>query len=147
MFNKIHLLSSCGLICTFPGAEAPLPPSILSLDGTLGRGPSSHKHSRILSGFSLPFFPSASSWRMCSKATFGVRSGAHQLLNLDPAPSHLPWEAQQEQHPGSLSNCPLGSLAHTAMGWNFSFQQGNAVPALQGKALKGPRPKQSKILQ
>lgn len=74
-FNKICLLSSYGLICTFTGAEAPLLHGILTLGGTMGRVPSSHEHSRILSG--LPsLLLSSSSWRMCSKATFAVCSGS-----------------------------------------------------------------------
>lgn len=151
MFNKIHIqknlvLFSYFLICAFTGAEAFLPYDTLTLDGTMGR---------FLPATSIPGFcqglpsllPSASSCRMCSKAAFAVCSGAQPAAGAWPCPAQLPWEARQEQHPGSLSNCPLRSLAHTAMGCNSSFQQGKYVPALQGKILKGSRHKWSKILQ
>lgn len=147
MSNEIPLLSSYGLICTFTGAEASLPHGSLAH----GQGPFQPQAFQDSAKDSLPFrllLPSASSWRMCSKATFAVCSGSpHSYWSSSPSPAQLPWEAQQEQHPASLRNCPRGSMAHTAKGWNNSFQQGKDVPALQGKALKGPKPKRSKILQ
>lgn len=96
---------------------------------------------------SLPFFPLLPAAECAAKPPLLSAQGAQPAAGAWPCPAQLPWEARQEQHPGSLSNCPLRSLAHTAMGCNSSFQQGKYVPALQGKILKGSRHKWSKILQ
>lgn len=102
---------------------------------------------------SLPFpsslcFQLGMCWEMSSKAAFAVCSGSPpSCWTSSPGPAQLPWEARQDQQPGSLGNAPLGSMAHTATGCNSSSQRGKDVPALQGKALKGLKPKRSKILQ